>query len=91
MLTGDNIWYKLFAGASLSTVQKRQLSNVLVEMLVETKETSLVYSGLLKNYETTEDGNSLAYVTLTGAYRRDLRKAQLVVEQAGTLPSATAT
>jgi hypothetical protein len=80
MLAGNNIWYKLFSGASLSNMQKKELANVLVEALVETKETTVIYSGLLKSYETAENGDDLAYITLTGTYRRDLRKAQSVTK-----------
>jgi hypothetical protein len=77
-LMGNNIWFKLFTGTTLSREQKLELANILVEVLVETKESSVIYSGLLKSYEILDNTDGLAYVVLTGTFRRDLRKAQLV-------------
>lgn len=73
-LMGNNAWFRLFTVAALEQHQKKGL--VLVEALVETKEATVIYSGLLKNYELADNVNELSYISLIGAYRRDLRKAQ---------------
>jgi hypothetical protein len=81
ILMGNNVWFKLFSGAVLNTDQRRQLTHVMIEALIETKENSVIYSGVLKSYEIVDNSNDLAYITLTGAFRRDLRKAQLVTKE----------
>ena len=45
--------------------------------MIETKETTVIYSGLLKNYELLDNSDELACIILTAAFRRDLRKSQL--------------
>jgi hypothetical protein len=42
LLMGNNVWFKLFTGTTLSEEQKKQLANILVEVLVETKETTVI-------------------------------------------------
>jgi hypothetical protein len=77
VLVGNNVWFKLFTGTTLTKAQKKELAQILVEVLVETKETTVLYSGLLKFYETTDNSDELSCVILTAAFRRDLRKQQL--------------
>jgi hypothetical protein len=76
VLVGNNVWFKLFTGTTLTKSQKKELAQILVEILVETKETTVLYSGLLKFYETADNSDELACVILTAAFRRDLRKQQ---------------
>ena len=76
ILVGNNAWFKLFTGTTLTEAQKRELAQILVEVLVETKETTVLYSGLLKFYETSHNSDELACIVLTAAFRRDLRKQQ---------------
>ncbi|HRH60224.1 MAG TPA: hypothetical protein PL045_06620 [Chitinophagaceae bacterium] len=90
LLVGNNVWFKLFSGASLTDMQKSELANILVEVLIETKESTVIYSGLLKNYEVVDNTDELAYITLTGAFRRDLRKAQLTSKELETATIVTA-
>jgi hypothetical protein len=66
-----------FLARRLSEEQKKQLANILVEVLVETKETTVIYSGLLKNYEIVDNSDELACIILSGAFRRDFRRAQV--------------
>jgi len=87
-----NIWFRLFTGAGLDRDQKQEISNVLVEALVETKEATVIYTGLLKNYELVDNSDELAYITLDSASRRDLRKAQQIskeMEQAKLISSSS--
>ena len=78
ILMGNNVWFKLFTGLSLNDKQREQLANILVEVLVETKESSVIYSGLLKNYEVVDNTDNLAYIVLVSAFRRDFRKSQVI-------------
>lgn len=77
-LMDKNIWFRLFTGAGLDRDQKQQVNSVLVEALVETKEATVIYTGLLKSYELVDNSDELAYITLASASRRDLRKAQQI-------------
>jgi hypothetical protein len=77
LLMGNNVWFKLFTGTTLSEDQKKHLANILVEVLIETKESTVIYSGLLKNYEIVDNSDELACVILSGAFRRDLHRAQI--------------
>ena len=79
VLMGNNIWYKLFAGTSLPEEKRKKIVLILVEVLATTKETSVIYSGWLKNYEVVSNNpEELSYLTLSSAARRDLRAAQVV-------------
>jgi hypothetical protein len=80
MLMGNDAWFKLFTGTSLTPAQRQDLANVLVEVMVATKEATVIYSGFLERYETMDNSDGLAYITLNSAFRRDLRKAQLVTK-----------
>ncbi|HEY8969622.1 MAG TPA: hypothetical protein VIM64_11025, partial [Puia sp.] len=77
-LMGNNAWFRLFTGVAL---EQHQRGLVVVEALVETKEATVIYSGLLKSYELADNSSELAYISLKGAYRRDLRKAQQVSKE----------
>jgi hypothetical protein len=79
VLMGKNPWFRLFTGAALDQTGRRSL--VLVEALVGTKENSVIYSGLLHSYELVDNSDDLAYITLKGAFRRDLRKAQQISKE----------
>lgn len=52
--------------------------HILIEALVLTKETTVIYSGLLKNYEVISDSDQLSYLTLQSPSRRNLRAAQII-------------
>lgn len=77
-LMGNNIWYKIFTGLTLSESNRHRIHSILVEALVLTKETTVIYSGLLKNYEVVPDTDQLSYLTIQSPSRRDLRAAQIV-------------
>ena len=68
---------------------------ILVDIVSETKEVTVIYSGFLEKFDVVPDKNELAYVTLSGARRRDLRKFSKVEEQptvsgtSGTMTSGT--
>jgi len=78
VLMGNNIWYRLFSGASLDDANRAKLNSILTEVVVATKETTVIYSGILKNYETMPDSDQLSYLTLQSVSRRDLRAAQII-------------
>jgi hypothetical protein len=88
ILMGNNIWFKIFSGASLTVEQRENLAFVMVEVLAETKESTIIYSGWLKNYEVIPNSDELSYITLTGAKRRDLRSGQITKQQS-TTPAET--
>lgn len=78
LVMGNNIWYKLFTGTTLPKEKRKEIAFILVEALALTKETTVIYSGWLKNYEVAQNSDELSYLTLTGAKRRDLRAAHTV-------------
>lgn len=77
-LMGNNIWYKIFTGLTLPEANRARIHSILVEALVLTKETTVIYSGLLKNYEVVSDSDQLSYLTFQSPSRRDLRAAQII-------------
>jgi hypothetical protein len=89
LLMGNNIWYKLFSGMLLSPDQRNELLFIVVDVIAMTKESTLIYTGWLKNYDVIEQTDNLAYITLTDVVRRDLRSNQLTYKDADTAPIAT--
>lgn len=85
LLMGNNTWYKLFSGMLLSPENRKDLAFVIVEVLAMTKESSVIYSGWLKNYDVIEQTENLAYITMTDTFRRDLRAHQLTYKDADEL------
>jgi|GEM_PF-2403247 len=83
-LMGNNSWYRLFSGASLSDDSRAKINSILAEVLVATKETTVVYSGFLKSYETASDSDQLSSITLQSPSRRDLRAGQITQKSSGT-------
>jgi hypothetical protein len=74
MLIGDNLYLKLFTGLLLDEQKRKTVDLVLVDIVSETKEATVIYSGLLEKFDIVPEKNELAYITLSGARRRDLRK-----------------
>jgi hypothetical protein len=89
LLMGNNIWYKLFSGMLLSPEKRKELAFVVVDVLAMTKESSMIYSGWLKNYDVIEQTDNLAYITMTDVFRRDLRAQQLTYKDTETAPATT--
>lgn len=73
LLVGDNIWYQLFRGLMLKEEQRKLVDVILVDILSNTKETTILYSGLLVKFDLIPNTRDLAYVTIKSASRRDLR------------------
>ena len=86
MLMGKNIWFRLFTGTTLGTKREGEQVSILVEALVETKEATVIYSGLLKSYELTANSDELASITLTTCFRRDMRKEPQSMEYGELIP-----
>src|SRR5665213_48614 len=83
-LLGNNIWYKIFTGVSLSGEKRKKIALILVEVLTVTKETTVIYSGWLKNYEVVANSEELSYLTLSAAARRDLRAGSVTTNRSAT-------
>lgn len=66
----NNQWYSLLDA-------DEQTGLVYVDILSQTKETSIIYSGFLWKYYFKHNSKELAYIVLTAAVRRDMRDAQL--------------
>ncbi|QJD95981.1 hypothetical protein HH214_08870 [Mucilaginibacter robiniae] len=81
LLTGENFYLRLFAGYFLPADKRKDVDLILVDIVSETKEVTVIYSGFLEKFDIVPDKNELAYVTLSGARRRDLRKFSKVEEQ----------
>lgn len=73
LLVGDNIWYQLFRGLMLKDEQRDLVDVILVDILSNTKETTILYSGLLVKFYLVPNARELAYITIRSASRRDLR------------------
>jgi hypothetical protein len=72
-LAGDNIWFKLFTGLMLTEESRSQISFILVDILSETKEATVIYNGFLEKFDVKPDTGELDYIIITTATRRDLR------------------
>lgn len=81
LVMGNNVWYKVFSGSELPPEKQKKIGYILVEVLALTKETTVIYSGSLKNYEVVQNTDDLAYLTLGDAKRRDLRAGQTSVQR----------
>jgi hypothetical protein len=84
MLIGENMYLRLFTGLLLEPSKRAQVDLVLVDVVSETKEVTVIYSGILEKFDTVPDKNELAYITLSGTRRRDLRKNSQVIELANS-------
>lgn len=73
-LIGENHYLRLFTGLLLEPTKRAEVDLILVDVVCETKEVTVIYSGFLEKFDVIPDKNELAYITLTGARRRDLRK-----------------
>lgn len=73
LFVGDNIWYQLFRGLMLKDDQRNLADLILVDILSNTKETTILYSGLLVKFDLVLNTRELAYITIKSASRRDLR------------------
>jgi hypothetical protein len=89
LLMGNNIWYKLFSGMLLPADQRNELSFIAVDVLAMTKESSMIYSGWLKNYDVIEQTDNLSYITMTNVVRCDLRSSQIMYKDIDTAPTTT--
>ena len=73
----SNDWYEIFEGNILNQSASKNddtLDIVYVNILSNTKETTILYSGILINYYYKPKSTELDYLVLQSATRRDLRK-----------------
>nr|WP_183560878.1 hypothetical protein [Mucilaginibacter sp. SP1R1]MBB6149593.1 hypothetical protein [Mucilaginibacter sp. SP1R1] len=83
-LVGENMYLRLFTGLLLDTDKRKNVDLVLVDVVSETKEATVIYSGILEKFDISPDKNELTYITISAARRRDLRKNSQVTEVAGS-------
>lgn len=83
-LIGENHYLRLFTGLLLEPGKRADVDFILVDIVSETKEATVIYSGFLEKFDIVPDKNELAYVTLTGTRRRDLRKYSLLKDVSPT-------
>jgi hypothetical protein len=89
---GTNIWFELFTGLVLPKKARLEVDLINVEVLCETKESSVIYSGILKKFDVDRGTGDLAYVTLLNAGKRDLRPGmQTVSDVTNTVRSSSVT
>lgn len=82
LLGVSNEWYELFDGSNAD----KKFDVILLDIVTSSKESTLIYSGYLKNYYFQTKSTELDYIVLTQVKRRDLR-SKAVFDQ----PSATNT
>jgi hypothetical protein len=70
---GENIWFQQFNGLILSRENREKVDLISIEIVCYSKETSVIYSGVLRKFDIRRDTGSLAYVMISDAGRRDLR------------------
>ncbi len=76
----SNDWYEIFEGNILNSPALKNddaLDIVYVNVLSNTKETTILYSGILINYYYKPKSTELDYLVLQSATRRDLRKGYI--------------
>jgi hypothetical protein len=71
----NNQWYSLLDA-------NEQAGLVFVDILSQTKETTVIYSGFLHKYYFKHNSKELAYIVISIAVRRDMRAVQLSDTQA---------
>jgi hypothetical protein len=69
LLGVSNEWYELFDGDHT----EKKFDVILLDVLTNSKETTLIYSGYLKSYYFQTKSTELDYIVLTQVKRRDLR------------------
>jgi hypothetical protein len=74
LIIGDNIWFQLFTGHLLRKEDREKVDVILVDVLCSIKESSVIYTGLLRKFDIIRESNQLAYITIEDARSRDLRK-----------------
>ena len=82
----SNDWYEIFEGNLLNLPALKNddaLDIVYVNILSNTKETTILYSGILSNYYYKPKSTELDYIVLQSATRRDLRKEYVHSADAG--------
>ena len=77
-LIGNNSFFKLFTGLLLEPDKRSLVDMIWVDVTVENKEGTLIYSGFLEKFDIMPGVNQLGYITLTCANRRDLRKGSWI-------------
>ena len=76
----SNDWYEIFEGNLLNLSASKNddaLDIVYVNILSNTKEATILYSGILINYYYKPKSTELDYLVLQSATRRDLRKGYI--------------
>jgi hypothetical protein len=68
LLGVSNEWYELFDGDT-----EKNYDVILLDVLTSSRESTLIYSGYLKNYYFQTKSTELDYIVLTQVKRRDLR------------------
>lgn len=71
----NNQWYSLLDGGE--EPRDGQTGLVFVDILSQTKEATVIYSGILWKYYFKHNSKELGYIVLTAAFRRDMRDAQV--------------
>ena len=77
-LIGNNLFFTLFTGLLLDQDKRSLVDMIWIDVTVENKEGTLIYSGFLEKFDIMPDVNQLAYITLSCANRRDLRKGSWI-------------
>lgn len=79
-----NDWYEVFEGNILNPSSAKNddtIDLVYVNVLSNTKEATILYSGILINYYYKPKSTELDYLVLQSATRRDLRKEYINIEE----------
>jgi len=78
IFTGENMYFLLFSGLLLDENKRKLIDIIFIDIVSETKEVSVIYSGVLEKFDILPDKNELAYITLTDTTKRDLRKNNII-------------
>lgn len=87
-----NEWYEVFEGMGFDKNEGRQKAENIdlpyISILSNTKESTVIYSGILVNYYYKPRSSELDYLVLQNASRRDLRKAYVTQENTADAAAA---
>lgn len=77
----ENPWYTIFVEPFRESSKNEAITLISVDVLVNTKETTVIYSGFMTEFYFKGGTKELEYITLAQPKRLDLRKHYKTVEE----------
>lgn len=74
LLGRENPWYRLFIEPFKNDATNAKISLITLDILVNTKETTMIYTGYMKGFYFKAGTREIDFITIYQPMRRDLRK-----------------